>query len=64
MAKRRVPVEAVEWILEHYDTRRPAQSRPGAPPADILLGDYEDRRVRIYVERGTDPPRVKSAAWE
>ena len=64
MAKREVPEEAIAWVLENYDERKPAKSRPGAPPADILLGDYGDGRVRIYVERGTNPPRIKSTAWE
>ena len=64
MRERGVPDEAVTRVLDAPMIQRPAGSRRGAPPADILIGLYEGRRLRVYVERNSSPPRVKSAAWE
>jgi len=63
MARRRVPEEAVEYVLVQYDTRLPAQPRVSAKPAEIYIGTYEGRRQRVYVEIGTNPPKVKTVAW-
>ena len=64
MARRHIPFEAVSYIVERYDTKRPAPPRRAAKPADILIGTYGSRRFWVYVERGTRPPLVKTAAWE
>ena len=63
MVRRQVPDEAVEFILIHYDTHRPAQPRVHAKPAEIYIGTYQNRRLRVYVEIGTSPPKVKTVAW-
>jgi hypothetical protein len=64
MRRRRIPDAAIEHVLASYHTRRPAPPRDAAKPADILVGDYEGRRLKVYVERGVDPPFVKTAVWE
>ena len=63
MARRQVPADAVEYVLVHYDTHFPAQPRVNAKPAEIYIGTYEGRRLRVYVEIGTSPPKVKTVAW-
>jgi hypothetical protein len=63
MARRHVPAEAVEFILVHYDTHIPAQPRVKAKPAEIYIGSYQGRRLKVYVEIGTSPPRIKTVAW-
>ncbi|MBI5949925.1 MAG: DUF4258 domain-containing protein [Chloroflexi bacterium] len=64
MRARRISEDGVEYVLANYDTRRPAQPRVNAAPAEIYIGTYRGRRLRVYVEIDTDPPRVKTAAWE
>jgi hypothetical protein len=63
MRQRRVTEEDVESVLENPDERRPARPRRGAKPAEILFGYVGYRRLRVYVEIGTDPPLVKSVGW-
>ena len=41
MRRREVPHEAIAWILDHYDTRRPARPLPRTKPAEILIGEFE-----------------------
>ena len=53
----------IERVLENYDIRRPAPSR-SAKPAEIFIGYSGDRRLKVYVERDSDPPKVKTVAWE
>ena len=64
MIRRKVPQEAISWVLKNYDVRRPAQPLPRTKPAEILIGTYEGRRLRVYVEIGSEPLKVKTAAWE
>ena len=63
MRRRRVTAEGVEHVLANYDTHRPAQPRVGAKPADIYIGTYAGKRLKVYVEIGTSPPKVKTVAW-
>ena len=64
MTKRKVPQEAIEWVLNNHDTRRDARPLPKTKPAEIYIGEYQGRRLRVYVEKGTKPLKVKTAAWE
>ncbi len=64
MRRRKVPFEAISYVLENYVIRRPAPPRDAARPAEILIGEFEGRTLRVYVERGTDPPMIKTVAWE
>lgn len=64
MAERGIPEEAVRWVLERYHTRRPAPSRVRAQPAEILIGDYEGRALKVYIARNSYPPFVKTVVWE
>ena len=64
MALRKVPLEAVEWALGHYDDRRDAKPLPKTKPAEIYFGEYNGRRLKVYVEIGTDPLKVKTTTWE
>lgn len=63
MARRRVPEAAVEHVLLNFETRRPAQPRLDAKPAEIFIGQFRGRRLKVYVEIGTAPPKVKTVAW-
>lgn len=62
--RRGIPDAAVSWVIEHYHTRRPAPPRDAALPADILIGVYNGRDLKVYVERGSDPPKVKTVVWD
>lgn len=64
MARRGVPEQAIDWALEHYHTNRPAGPRPGAKPCVIYIGEWSGRDLRVYVERGSEPPKIKTVAWE
>ena len=64
MSERRVPEEAVDAVLANYHTSRPASPRPGAKPAVIYVGIWGNRTLRVYVQRGSDPPLVTTVAWE
>jgi hypothetical protein len=63
MLRRGIPDDAVEHVLTHYDTRRPALPRVNAKPAEIYIGRYEGRSLKVYVEIGSTPPKVKTVAW-
>lgn len=63
LRERGIPREAVEWVLVHYHTRRPAPSRPPAGPTDILVGAFEGRELKVYVVRDSNPPIVKTSVW-
>ena len=64
MRERGVPEDAVDAVLQHYHTSRPAGPRQGAKPVVIYIGEWGDRNLRVYVERDSDPPRVTTVAWE
>ena len=64
MEMRGIPEMAIDRVLEHYHTSRPAGPRPGAKPCVIYIGEWEGRDLRVYVERGSAPPRIMTAAWE
>ena len=64
MRERGVPEEAVDEVLENYHTSRPAGYRSGARPAVIYVGTWGNRLLRVYVQRGSNPPLVTTVAWE
>jgi hypothetical protein len=64
MIKRKVPQEAVDAVLANPDSHRRAQPLPRTKAAEIYFGTFNGRRLRVYVEIGTNPPKVKTAAWE
>ena len=64
MEQRGIPEEAVDFVLENYHTARPAGPRGGSKPAIIYIGEWQGRNLRVYVERGSVPPFVKTVAWE
>lgn len=64
MGQRGIPEAAVDAVLQHYHTSRPAGPRQGAKPAVIYIGEWEDRDLRVYVERDSNPPKVTTVAWE
>ena len=64
MLRRKIPEEAVEWVLERYHNRRPAPRREGALPAVIYVGEYGGRNLKVYVERDSNPMLVTTAVWE
>jgi len=64
MRTRRISEEAVEWVLEHHHTSRPAPKREGALPAVIYVGEYRERNLKVYVVRDTNPMLVTTAVWE
>lgn len=63
MRRRKVTAEGVAYVLANYDTHRPAQPRVGVKPAEIYIGTYAGRRLKVYVEIGTAPPKIKTVAW-
>lgn len=63
MARREISYDAVEYVLFHYTSRVPAQPRVNAKPAEIYMGTFAGRPLWVYVEIGSDPLRVKTAAW-
>ena len=63
MNRRDISVAAVESVVaDGY--MRPASLINGSDPVMIYEGDYEGRTLKVYVERGSDPPVVKTATWE
>jgi hypothetical protein len=64
MEERGIPEEAVDWVLQNYHSSRPAGPRRGSKPAVIYIGEWQGRDLRVYVERDSSPPFVKTVAWE
>ena len=64
MRERGIAEDAIRWTLANYHTQRPAGLRRGAKPAVIFVGVWDGRILRVYVERGSSPPKVMTAAWE
>jgi hypothetical protein len=62
--ERSVPREAKARVLANYDTSRPAPYRPGATRTIIYIGDWQGRRLKVYVEEDSSPLRIKTVAWE
>ena len=62
MEERGVSEEAVDYVLQHYHTSRPAGPRLGSKPAVIYVGTWCGRDRRVYVERDSKPPLVKTVA--
>jgi hypothetical protein len=63
-AERGVPREAKAHVLANYDTARPAPYRQGATRTIIYIGDWQGRRLKVYVEEDSSPLKVKTVAWE
>lgn len=63
MRERAIPEAGISEVIDNYHTRRPAQPRDAASPADIPIGDYDGRDLKIYVEVETNPMMVKTAVW-
>ena len=63
MRRRHVSQEAVSFVLINFHTVRPAQPRVRARPAEIYIGTYDERELKVYVEIGSQPPLVKTVAW-
>lgn len=64
MQERGISEDSIRWALANYHTQRPAGTRRGAKPAIIFVGTWNGRNLRVYVERGSQPPRIMTAAWE
>lgn len=64
MAERQISEDAIRWVLDHYTTRRPAPLRGQANPAEILTGEFQGRRLKVYIVHGSHPPIVKTVAWD
>lgn len=64
MRERGISEEAVEEVLANYDVQRPAQRRGDEPQSVIYEGTYQGRVLKVYVERDTNPQKVKTAVWE
>ena len=65
MAERGITDEAVRAVLANYDTHRPARASRGATkPSEIFIGEYHGRRLKVYVERESNPRAIKTAVWE
>ena len=65
MEVRNITEADVEYVLEHYDSRRPAPPyRQAVRPSEIFIGAVRGRRLKVYVERGSNPPLIKTAVWE
>lgn len=63
MRQRHISEEDVEDIIENWVERRAARPRRGAVPSEILVGHIRGRQLHVYVEVGSHPPLVKTAAW-
>ena len=64
MRERQIQESDIEQVLTNYDIHRPAPSRGAAKPAEIYVGQVRGRRLKVYVERGSNPRKIKTAAWE
>lgn len=64
MQERGISEDAIRWILANYHTQRPTGTRRGTKPAVIFVGAWGGRNLRVYVERGSQPPRIMTVAWE
>ena len=64
MRERRISKGAVEIVLKTYQISRPATRRAGEPSTVIYEGEYQGRMLKVYVERDTNPPKVRTAVWE
>jgi hypothetical protein len=56
-------LQAVDVALATPERVRPAVDVPGQPASDILEASYDRQVVKVYVERGSEPPIVKTVVW-
>lgn len=64
MLERRIPDEAIGAVLRRPLERRTARRLAGAAQAEIVVGEFEGRRLRLYIVPLAYPFIVKSAAWD
>lgn len=64
MLERRIPEAALAAVLSQPLERRPARRLTGSAAADLVIGEFEGRRLRIYVVPLAYPFIVRSAAWD
>ena len=64
MLERGITEADIRTVLSQYDTLRPAVDRGQTAPAEIYIGPCRGRRLKVYVERGSNPPKIKTAVWE
>jgi len=64
MRERQIPEAAVLAVLKNFDIRRPAPTRPGRPACIIYEGEYEGRRLKVYVRADSNPPYVVTVVWK
>ena len=63
MKARRISEPAVEAVVFNPEDRRDAELLPDERPAEILIGRYEGRRLKVYVEIDRTPTYVKTVCW-
>jgi hypothetical protein len=64
LRQREVSIEDVEYVLTNFDERRPARPLPRRLPSEFLVASVRGRRLRVYVEIGSEPMYVTTVAWE
>ena len=64
MTERRIPEEAVDWVLANYHTHRPAPVYGDAKPCEIYVGEWGGRALKVYVLIGSDPPVVTTVVYQ
>ena len=64
MRQRDISEAAIAHVLKNYVRKRPAPTRPSAPPAEIFIGLYRGRNLKVYVMRGSVPPLVTTVVWD
>ncbi len=64
MALRGIAEADVEYVLEHFHSSFPARPMPGRSfRSRIYAGTVAGGDLQAYVEEGTAPPYVRTAAW-
>ena len=64
MRSRRVSEADVEAVLQNFHTSYPAEPLPNDPfGATVFIGYIGRRELKVYVENGSNPPRIRTVAW-
>lgn len=65
MRRRGISEAAVESVLANPHTSYLATRRsPDEPQTAIYVGEHAGRNLRVYIERDSNPIKVKTVAWE